>query len=442
MARSPVAAALFHQLGSLLVLLNSMRLLWFERWHQRWPGRLELALGEACGRRLRRLQPAAEAAAWCWRTRGRLARFAFLLLLVAYLTRIVVFVQPDEVVVVQRFGRFHAELGPGAHLRLPPPWDTIVRDKPQRIRTLELGLRRSADPASSSLAPIEWNTPHTQQRQAEEALMLTGDQSLVELAATIQYRVSDLRAFHFGVRDPELMLKTLAEGTLRELLAAQPLLADKADGRPLAEVLTDGRAPLEQRIRDRLQQRVSALDLGIEVLPEGVCVQEIHPPLAVVDAFRDVSNAFKEMARLKNEGEAFYRDRVIKTAGDAGYQELSGTAAVIDDDMWQRLRPELAGEAAAELNTAQAFAAGKEQTAAGGAESFALVEAAHAAAPQLTEWRLFLEALGAALPGKDKLILDAPGGGRRHLLLGVPPGLSEQLLPLLKPTPTEEGGVR
>ncbi len=49
MARSPVAAALFHQLGSLLVLLNSMRLLWFERWHQRWPGRLEMALGGACG---------------------------------------------------------------------------------------------------------------------------------------------------------------------------------------------------------------------------------------------------------------------------------------------------------------------------------------------------------------------------------------------------------
>ncbi len=149
------------------------------------------------------------------------------------------------------------------------------------------------------------------------------------------------------------MLKTLAEGALRELLAAQPLLADKADGRQLAEVLTDGRAALEQQIRDRLQQRVGALGLGIEVLPEGVCLQEIHPPLAVVDAFRDVSSAFKEMARLKNEAEAFYRDRVIKAAGEAAYQELSATAAVVDDDMWQRLRPELAGEAAAELNAAR-----------------------------------------------------------------------------------------
>ena len=297
-------------------------------------------------------------------------------------------------------GDFARSWDPGAHLRLPPPWETILRGTPQRVRTLEIGLRRSADPASSSLAPIEWNTPHTQQRQAEEALMLTGDQSLVELAATIQYRISDLRAFHFAVREPEVMLKTLAEGALREMLAVQPLLVDKADGRQSAEVLTDGRAMLEQQIRDRLQQRVGVLGLGIEVLPEGVCLQEIHPPLPVVDAFRDVSSAFKEMARLKNEAEAYYRDRVIKAAGEVAYQELSATSAVVDDDLWQRLRPELSGEAAAELNVAQAFAVGKEQTAAGGAESFALVEAAHAAAPQLTEWRLFLETLGRRCPAR------------------------------------------
>jgi hypothetical protein len=41
--------------------------------------------------------------------------------------------------------------------------------------------------------------------------------------------------------------------------------------------------------------------LGIEVLPDGVCLQEIHPPLAVVSAFRDVSSAFKEKERMKNE---------------------------------------------------------------------------------------------------------------------------------------------
>jgi regulator of protease activity HflC (stomatin/prohibitin superfamily) len=214
-------------------------------------------------------------------------------------------------------------------------------------------------------------------------------------------------------------------------------LADKADGTQLTEILTDGRASLEEQIRERLQGRVAALRMGIEILPQGVCLQEIHPPLAVVEAFRDVSSAFKEMARLKNEGEAFSRDRVIKAAGDAAYRELSAGAVAMDDGLWQRLRPELAGEAVAELNVARAFAAGKEQAAAGGAESFALVEAAHAAAPRLTEWRLWAEAWGESLPGKTKLILDASSGGRRHLLLGVPPALSEQLLPLLKPNPPD-----
>ena len=35
-------------LSSLLVLLNAMRLLWFERWSVRWPGRLENAAAAAC----------------------------------------------------------------------------------------------------------------------------------------------------------------------------------------------------------------------------------------------------------------------------------------------------------------------------------------------------------------------------------------------------------
>ena len=42
--RSPVAAALFHQVGSVLVLLNAMRLLWFERWQASIFGRTETML--------------------------------------------------------------------------------------------------------------------------------------------------------------------------------------------------------------------------------------------------------------------------------------------------------------------------------------------------------------------------------------------------------------
>ena len=141
--------------------------------------------------------------------------------------------------------------------------------------------------------------------------------------------------------------------------------------------------------------------------------------------------------QVNNLGQREYA-RLIKTAGDEAYRELSSAGSAVTDELWLRLQPELAGEAAAELNAAQAFAIGRQETATGGAESFAMVEAAHASAPRLTEWRLFVETLAAALPGRTKLILDGPASGRRHLLLGMPPGLSDQLLPLLKPNPTPE----
>jgi Cu+-exporting ATPase len=437
MARSPVAAALFHQLGSLLVLLNAMRLLWFERWHQRWPGRLETAIGDLCGRWLAQLRPIRDAASWGWRFRGQGLRVALYLLLAAYLTQVVVFVQPEEVAIVKRFGRWHAVLEPGPHLRLPPPWDTILRERPSQVRTVEIGLRRYADGTAATSAPIEWGTPH-EQRQADEAVMLTGDQSLVELAATIQYRLSDVRAYRFGVRDPDRILTTMAESVTREVMAAQPLLTDNSDGRQLAEILTDGRVELEHEIRERLQARADRLGLGIELLPRGVCLQEIHPPLAVVSAFRDVSSAFKEMERLENEAEAYYRDRVIKAAGEAAYRELASAGAQIDDALWTRLDTQLAGEASAEIHAARGFAEEKQQQAVGEAERFALVETAHGSAPQLTEWRMFLETLSQAFPGKKKLILGGKGGGRRHLLLGLRQNAAGPLVPLLEEGSSEE----
>ena len=180
--------------------------------------------------------------------------------------------------------------------------------------------------------------------------------------------------------------------------------------------------------------------LGIQLLPEGVCLQEIHPPLAVVSAFRDVSSASKEKERLKNEAEAYYRDRVIKAAGEAVYRELSVPGTKVDDQLWERLSTQLAGEASSEINAARAFADAQQHLATGDAESFALTEAAHAADPQITEWRMYMEALIETLPGKKKLILDSKGKGRRHLLLGLRQNLADQLSPLLGPEITGRQG--
>jgi Cu+-exporting ATPase len=249
--RAPVAAALFHQCGSVLVLVNSMRLLWFDRWPGSLLGRVESALAALCWRGWLALAPLVESLRGLWRWRRPLARGLATLAVAAYLTQVVVVVEPDEVAVVRRFGRFHALLGPGPHLRLPPPWDAVAKEKPARVRTIELGLR-SADPAESgAVQPIEWNTPHDSAdaaRRTDEAVALTGDQSLVELGASIQYRISDVRAYHFTVGDPPAVLRAAAESVVRQAVAGRPLLAKDEGASPAAplEILTAGRGELER----------------------------------------------------------------------------------------------------------------------------------------------------------------------------------------------------
>lgn len=432
-ANSPIAAALFHQAGSVLVLLNSMRLLWGRRLERSWLGRFENWIWNGCLAGWERCRPLRSRAGWAWNNRIPLLRIAAFLLLLAYLAQIVVFVGPDEVGVVRRFGKVQAVLLPGPHLRLPPPFDWITREQPNRVRTLEIGPRRGA-----SETAVEWGSTHgatTTANDGNEFLLMTGDQSLVELAATIQYRIRDIRSFRFGVREPDRVLRAIAEAVLREAVAERPLLAakEKCDD----ELLTRGRSRLESQVQLRLQSQADALQLGIEVLPSGVCLQDVHPPLAVVAAFRDVSSAYKEMERMRNEGDAYRRDKLIQSGGEAAWRELSKDGCEFNDEMWHKLQPDLAGEAASELNGARAFAVEREQTAAGDAAGFSLQQAAHAAAPRITEWRLFMDAWEKSLAGKRKLLLDREAAGRRHMLLGLPKEVPAPIGPLVAPTEEE-----
>ena len=99
--------------------------------------------------------------------------------------------------------------------------------------------------------------------------------------------------------------------------------------------------------------------------------------------------------------------------------------------LWKSLQTELAGQAAAALNDAHGFAEQRILLAEGDSDRFRLRQAAHADSPALTEWRLYVDALSAALPGKQKLILDSASGGRRHLMLGFPRDITSQLPPLI-----------
>jgi membrane protease subunit HflK len=127
--------------------------------------------------------------------------------------------------VVQRFGAFLQIEQPGHGWHWPWPIETMQKVNVASIQGLE-----------------------------SKALMLTADQSLIEISWSVQYRINDPVQYLFQVRDPQLTLGQSGETTLRELVAQYDmpaLLSGDARGRVTSEA------------RGRIQQAIDAYHAGI-----------------------------------------------------------------------------------------------------------------------------------------------------------------------------------
>ena len=110
--------------------------------------------------------------------------------------------------------------------------------------------------------------------------MLTGDQNMIELNASIHYDLVRPDDYVFGQLDGETTVRAAAESAVQAVVT----------GASLEDVLTTGRAAIEARVRQELQPRLDGYGAGVRIL--GVRLEDVHPSLEAVDAFRDVSAAF------------------------------------------------------------------------------------------------------------------------------------------------------
>src|SRR5262249_20658308 len=142
----------------------------------------------------------------------------------------------------------------------------------------------------------------------EESLMLTGDQNLIELNATVHYDLPRPDDFLFRQAEGETTVRAAASAAVQSVITASPLDA----------VLTTGRSAIEQKVRAELQARLDRYSAGARVL--GVRLEDVHPSVEVVDAFREVSGAYEEKNRLINEAEGYRNEQVALARGRAKAQ--------------------------------------------------------------------------------------------------------------------------
>jgi Cu+-exporting ATPase len=381
---SPVVAAVLHQVGSLTVVLNSLRLLVDVRSCRAWLDGLREKLH---------------------RRRRILLAGAATVVVATYLLSGLHVVRMGEIAVVQHFGKIvRPDEPPGLHYRLPYPFGRHRRVRPGEVRRVQVGFRTI--PGSFEEPPAyEWNVQHRggrSERQAEEATVLTGDENLTDVNLVVQYRVSNptaalMRVGEFtsaGASKWDAVVRAVAEAGLREVMSR----------RSIESVLSDERRPIEEEIRGRIAAALESYGTGFAV--DTVCLGDVHPPLEVVSEFREVVKAREEKEATIDKAEAYQYERQALARGESEKKVLAAEASGADRTHKSR----------------------------GRADRFAAVARACSQYPELTRLRLYLETVERALSGRKKVILDrVPDGARRQLFLG-----RTGLLGALPGTPSEE----
>lgn len=372
----PIGAAITHQLSSFLVMMNSLRLMRVGGGIMR---RMEPLLAHL-RRTLAGIEPL-DLLRGGWERRREFRKPSLIVAAALVLLNGFYVIPPEETGIVQRFGRkLQPWSEPGIHYKLPWPIDRLTRVQPARVRVVEIGFRSTASPSSVEPTAYEWNVQHRSgrfERRPEESLLLTGDQNMIELNATVHYDLAQPDEFVFGQLDGETSVRSAAESAVQSVVT----------GASLDDVLTTGRLAIEARIKTELQSRLDRLRCGVRVL--AVRLEDVHPSLEVVDAFREVSGAFEEKNRMVNEAEGYRNEQVALARGNAK----------------------------ASLANAAGYTADRVGRAEGDASRFDLHESAFRLAPGPTETRLYWETMEEVLPGKKKLIMDATKARRQLYLL-------------------------
>ena len=274
-------------------------------------------------------------------------------------------VNPDQQGVVLRFGKYHRTVDSGPHYAWPMPIESVYKPHVTQVLRSEVGFRSVGQSRTFQQGQVR-SIP-------EEASMLTGDENIVNVQFSVQYKISDPVQYLFNVSDPPALVRNAAEAAMREVIGNS--LIDSA--------ITDGKLKIQSEATQLLQQVLNRYEAGIQII--AVQLQDVHPPQDVIDAFKDVASAREDKSRIINEAEA-YRNELL---------------------------PRARGQAAAIRNEAEAYAARRVQEAQGAATRFDALRVEYDKAPKVTQQRLYYETMEDILAGSgEKVLMDGAAGGR------------------------------
>lgn len=250
---------------------------------------------------------------------ARSLRAAFFVLLIGIIGTLVYFfsgagyfsVEPQQSVIVLRFGKIIATHETGGHWYLPYPVNQFVR------------VQTSQQLLDVDFVPVTLSSEEETGMVLEpgrDSFLLTGDANIVHSSWTIAYRVDNAAKYYEtlltpaqpmengkvtpddvvtdfagmkGTRGPQTFLRNLFRRAVIDVTAASQV----------GDILYAGQGAYSEEVQKRFSALVHQANCGIKI--DSVGLNRIYPPRKTKAAFDEVTAAGNTRSQLYNEAEAY-----------------------------------------------------------------------------------------------------------------------------------------
>lgn len=302
---------------------------------------------------------------------GKFVLFILIICLFGWLATGFFTINPDEVGIILRFGKYSRTAEPGLNYKIPEPVETLSKVSVTRLHKEFIGERGQKDHA-------QYIDVGSKESSSEEGQMLTGDENIIDLSFFVQWRISNPVYYLFNIKDEraENTVRATAESSMRQVIGLAKL----------NEALSEQRQGIEAKATKILQDTLDLYKAGVQVTNLGILYSYVAPE--VRDAYRDVQSSKADREREINKALTYENDII----------------------------PKARGEAKALLEEAQAYSQSLILRAQGEADRFNSILSQYQVSKNVTRKRMYIESMESILKGMNKIIINNQQGGPLPIL--------------------------
>ncbi|HEY1173981.1 MAG TPA: protease modulator HflK [Verrucomicrobiae bacterium] len=299
---------------------------------------------------------------------------------ILWLSTVVVFIEPGEQAVLERFGKQsdRGVLEPGPHFKYPWPVDKVYRYKTRAIQSFLVGA--VPDENLDKERTVLWTKAHYKEEfnmlvASRQQLTVTNNTdstaeaavpvNLLTASIPVQYTIKDLQKWAYNHEDAGKLLEKLATREVVNFLVSVDM----------DDIMARGRLDAANELQIRIQKLADKHELGVQIIFVGL--QDIHPPTAVAEAYQEVNAALQA------------REGIIFTAEGERAQIIPMTRA----------------EAANIIAEAQVYKLSEQAKGVAAAGRFPNQIVAYQASPEVFRQRSYLDSLGKAIAPARKYVI-------------------------------------